>query len=118
MPLVMERVKACKEDRLKGASDRRKLADTQHLFRKTLSPKRYLAIPETSPGSREYIRMGWLDDSVIPSNGLHIIPDAILYHCGVLTSRINMAWVRRVGGRLKRIIRYSKNILYNSAEYT
>ena len=66
MPLVMERVRACREDRLKGAPDRQKLADIPHLFRETLNPKRYLVIPETSSEKREYIPMGYLDDTVFP----------------------------------------------------
>ena len=114
MPLVMERVKACKEDRLKGASDRRKLADTPHLFRETLNPKRYIAIPVVSSENREYIPMGWLDDSVIPGDKLFIIPDATLYDFGLLTSRVHMAWMRRVGGRLKSDYSYSKNVVYNT----
>ena len=114
MPLVMERVKACREDRLKGAADRRKLADTPHLFRETLNPKRYIAIPVVSSEEREYIPMGWLDDSVIPGNKLFIIPEATLYDFGVLTSRVHMAWMRRVGGRLEMRYSYSKNIVYNT----
>ena len=114
MPLVMERVKACKEDRLKGASDRKNLADTPHLFRETLNPKRYIAIPVVSSEEREYIPIGWLDDSVIPGNKLFIIPDATLYDFGILTSRVHMAWMRRVGGRMKSDYSYSKNIVYNT----
>ena len=114
MPLVMERVKACKEARLKGAADRQKLADTPHLFREQMNPARYIAIPKTSSEKRYYIPMGWLDDSVIPGKGLRIIPDATLYHFGVLTSRIHMAWVRRVCGRLKSDYSYSKDIVYNT----
>ena len=114
MPLVMERVKACREDRLKGAADRRKLADTPHLFRETLNPKRYIAIPVVSSEEREYIPMGWLDDTVIPGNKLYTIPDANLYHFGILTSRVHMAWMRRVCGRLKSDYSYSKTIVYNT----
>ena len=114
MPLVMERVKACKEDRLKGAADRRKLADTPHLFRETLNPKRYIAIPKVSSENREYIPMGWLDESVIPGDNLFIIPEATLYDFGVLTSRVHMAWMRRVGGRLEMRYRYSRDIVYNT----
>ena len=57
--------------------------------------------------------MGWLDDSVIPGNKLFTIPDATLYHFGVLTSRVHMSWMRAVCGRLKSDYRYSKNIVYN-----
>ncbi|MBR0251168.1 MAG: class I SAM-dependent DNA methyltransferase [Synergistaceae bacterium] len=114
MPLVYKRVKACREDRLKGAPDRVKLADSPHLFREQMNPKRYLAIPVTSSESRFYIPIGWLDDSVIPGNQLHIIPNATLYHFGILTSRVHMAWMRRVSGRLKSDYSYSKTITYHT----
>ena len=58
--------------------------------------------------------MTWLDDSVIPGNGLRIIPDATLYDFGVLTSRVHMAWMRRVSGRLKSDYSYSNTVVYNT----
>ncbi len=86
----------------------------RYLFRETLNPKRYIAIPVVSSEEREYIPIGWLDDSVIPGNKLFIIPDATLYDFGILTSRVHMAWMRRVGGRLEMRYSYSKNIVYNT----
>ena len=114
MPLVYKRVKACKEARLRGAPDRQKLADTPHLFREQLNPSYYIAIPVVSSERRQYIPMGWLDDSVIPGNKLQIIPGATLYDFGVLTSRVHMAWMRRVGGRLKSDYSYSVEMVYNT----
>ena len=113
MPPVMERVKLCREDRLKGAPDRQKLANTAWLFRETLNPKKYLAIPETSSENRKYIPMGFLDETCIPTNAMRIIPDADLYTFGVLTSSVHMAWTRRVCGRLKMDYRYSAQVVYN-----
>ena len=75
---------------------------------------RYIAIPKTSSEKRYYIPMDWLTPDVIPGDGLRIIPNATLYHFGVLTSRVHMAWVRRVGGRLKSDYRYSNEIVYNT----
>ncbi len=112
--IALTHVGAVRKTGLKGASDRRKLADTPHLFRETLNPKRYIAIPVVSSEEREYIPIGWLDDSVIPGNKLFIIPDATLYDFGILTSRVHMAWMRRVGGRMKSDYSYSKNIVYNT----
>ncbi|MBQ7594355.1 MAG: class I SAM-dependent DNA methyltransferase [Synergistaceae bacterium] len=113
MPAVMERIKLCKEKRLAGAPDRQKLAKTPSLFRDTNNPQRYLAIPKTSSGLRYYIPIGWLDGSVIPGDGLRIIPDATLYDFGVLTSRVHMGWMRRVSGRLKSDYSYSNTVVYN-----
>ncbi|MBQ9389781.1 MAG: SAM-dependent DNA methyltransferase, partial [Synergistaceae bacterium] len=114
MPLVRKRVNLCRKDRLKGAPDRQKLANTPHLFRETQNPESYIAIPLVSSERRCYIPIGWLDDSVIPGNNLMIIPDATLYDFGILTSRVSMAWMRRVGGRLKSDYRYTKENVYNT----
>lgn len=58
--------------------------------------------------------MGFLDSSIIPTDALRIIPDASLYHFGVLESSVHMAWMRAVCGRLKSDYRYSKDIVYNN----
>ena len=50
----------------------------------------------------------------ISSNAVQIIPSATLYHFGVLTSSVHMAWMRAVCGRLKSDYRYSKDIVYNN----
>lgn len=114
MSLVMERIKKVKEDRLEGASDRQKLAETPHLFRETKNPEKYIIIPYTSSERRKYIPIGFLGKDVIPTDGARIIPEANLYYFGVLTSNVHMAWMRAVAGRLKVDYRYSKNIVYNN----
>ena len=115
MPLVMNRVKQCKENR-ENATDvgRRKLADSPTLFRETRNPKHYIAIPEVSSENRRYIPMGFLDDSIIPTNKIQIIPEAGLYEFGILTSNVHMAWMRVVAGRLEMRYDYSKKIVYNN----
>lgn len=112
MPLVYKRVKACKEVRSK--SSQKRLANTPHLFREQMNPAHYVAIPKTSSEKRCYIPMAYLDDSVIPGDSLRIIPGATLYDFGVLTSRVHMAWMRYVGGRLKSDYSYSVEMVYNT----
>ena len=58
--------------------------------------------------------MGFMHADVISSNAVLIIPDATLYHFGVLESSVHMAWMRAVCGRLKSDYRYSKDIVYNN----
>ena len=115
MPLVLERVKNCKIDR-ENAPDlgRRKLAFTPHLFREQLNPESYIVVPSVSSERRRYVPMGFLHDDTIPTNLVLIIPNATLYHFGVLTSNVHMAWMRAVCGRLKSDYRYSKDIVYNN----
>ncbi len=114
MPLVMKRVEACKEDRLKGAPDRQKLADTPTVFRETLNPENSIVVPEVSSERRHYIPIGYIDKDVICTNLVKIIPNATLYHFGILESNVHMAWMRAVCGRLKSDYRYSKDIVYNN----
>lgn len=113
-PLVMKHVVLCREDRLSGAPDRQKLAETPTLMREQINPERFVAIPVVSSQRRRYIPMGYLDKSVIAGNKLFIIPDAGMYHFGVLESNVHMAWTRVVCGRLKSDYSYSKGIVYNN----
>ena len=58
--------------------------------------------------------MGFLDGSTISTDLNFIIPNAKLYHFGILTSNVHMAWMRAVCGRLKSDYRYSKDVVYNN----
>ena len=115
MPLVVERVRKVREMRMSSSdAGARRKADTPTLFREQRNPERFIAIPIVSSEKRRYIPMGYLDDSVIAGNKLFIIPDAELYHFGVLTSNVHMAWTRTVCGRMKSDYTYSKDIVYNN----
>lgn len=114
MPEVMNRIDNCRKDRLNGAPDRQKLANTPMLFRETKNPDSYIIIPATSSEKRKYIPLGFLDGNTIPTNSATIIPNATLFEFGILTSNVHMAWMRIVAGRLKSDYRYSKDIVYNN----
>ena len=58
--------------------------------------------------------MGFMTPNILCSNLVKIVPNATLYHFGVLTSNVHMAWMRAVCGRLKSDYRYSKDIVYNN----
>jgi hypothetical protein len=115
MPLVMERVEKCRQFRLASIDKgTRQHAQTPSLFREMNNPKTAIIIPEVSSENREYIPMGFIDDTVVVSNLVKIIPNATLYHFGILTSRMHNAWMRAVAGRLEMRYRYSKDIVYNN----
>ena len=114
MPLVMKRIEACRQDRLLGAEDRQKLADTPTLFREIRNPAQYLIIPRVSSENRRYIPIGFLNSDTIPTDSATIVTNAGLYEFGILTSNVHMAWMRTVAGRLKSDYRYSKDIVYNN----
>lgn len=74
----------------------------------------YIIIPRVSSENRRYIPIGFLDKNSIASDAVQIIPNATLYHFGVLTSNVHMAWMRTVAGRLEMRYRYSKDLVYNN----
>ena len=115
MPLVMERIQKCKEDRLASPdAGRRKLADKPALFRELNNPSDYIAVPKVSSERRRYVPMGFLHADTIATDLLFILPSATLYHFGILESNVHMAWMRVVCGRLKSDYRYSKDVVYNN----
>lgn len=115
MPEVMKRIEACRQDRLNSPDEgRRKLAERPSQFREIKNPDTFIVVPAVSSERRRYIPIGFLDKNTIATNLVTIIPDATLYHFGVLTSNVHMAWMRTVCGRLKSDYRYSKDIVYNN----
>lgn len=116
LPVVLERVNAVREFR--GKSKRpatQELAKTPTRFAFTNVPtRRYLVVPEVSSEDRPFIPIGFEPPTVLASNLLKIVPDAENYHFAVLTSRMHMAWVRAVCGRLESRFRYSSGIVYNN----
>ncbi len=112
----MNRVAAVRDFRLNSVKEAtRRCADTPTLFMEIKEPKSdYLLIPATSSEQRRYIPIGYVGQEVIPNNAVQFVPDATLYHLGILTSNVHMAWMRAVCGRLEMRYRYSANIVYNN----
>lgn len=112
---ISERLERVRAGRLKSPTESVKnYAKFPTLFTQDRQPDTdYLAIPEVSSETREYIPIAQLPPTVIASNKLQIIPGAPLHYFGILTSAMHMAWMRTVGGRLKSDYSYSPSI-YNS----
>ena len=115
MPLVMKRIEAVREMRLaSNDAGTRKLAETPHLFRETVNPESSVVVPRVSSERRRYVPMGFIGKDIIVTDAILLIPDAKLYHFGILESNVHMAWMRAVCGRLKSDYRYSKDVVYNN----
>jgi hypothetical protein len=115
MPEVMKKVELVKKFRLDSvATSTQKFALTPTLFRDRKQPSTYILIPSTTSENRIYIPMGFFSKNDIANNSCHTIPNGNLYHYGILTSTMHMAWVRTVCGRLESRYRYSKDIVYNN----
>ncbi len=93
MPLVMGRVNRVREDRLKSTDKgMQNLAPTR--FRETNNPDKCLVIPVVSSERRNYIPMGFIDKNTISTNGNLIMPNADLFHFGILMSKMHMAFAK------------------------
>ena len=113
---IMERVRNVEKFRLESQrSSTLRAAQTPTLFASIVECKNtYVAIPKVSSENRRYIPMDFLSGEIIPGDKLFTMSDANLYHFGVLTSNVHMAWMRAVGGRLKSDYSYSNTIVYNN----
>lgn len=116
MPQVLKRVGKVREHRLASSRETtRRLANYPTLFGENRQPESsYVLIPSVSSEHRRYVPIGFMPPTVIASNLCLIIPDGTLYHFGVLTSQMHMAWMRQICGRLKSDYRYSNNLVYNN----
>lgn len=115
-PEIVKRVQAVREYRLSSKKiATQKKADTPMLFDENHECQTdYVAIPKVSSERRKYIPMDYLPQNVIAGDKLFMMPNSTLYHFGVLTSNIHMAWMRAVAGRLKSDYSYSNTIVYNN----
>ncbi len=113
---INRRIQAVGKWRLKsGRATTVKLGLTPMLFAEVRQPTtRYIAIPTVSSERRSFVPMAFLSADVIASNQLYVLPNATLYHFGVLNSTMHNGWMRSVCGRLKSDYRYSASIVYNN----
>ena len=116
IPPIVSAISAVKKARSESDRDAtRKLAKFPMLFGEIRQPdKEYLLIPRTSSENYRYVPMGFVASDIIANDATLIVPDAELYHFAILTSSVNMAWMKVVAGRLKSDYRYSAGIVYNN----
>lgn len=118
MPLVTKRVNQVRKWRLQSkAESTRKKAETAAIFGQITKMEKshhYITVPKISSARRAYVPIGFLDKSYIPGDKLFVIPAGGMYHFGMLTSVVHMAWIRAVCGRLGGGYSYSNTTVYNN----
>ena len=117
MPLVLERVSNVKTLRLASTAEpTRDAANRANEFFFISQPNigSYILVPRHSSENRDYIPIGFLNADVICGDANCLIDNATLNEFSVLTSKMHMAWVRVVCGRIKSDFRYSNTIVYNN----
>lgn len=115
-PLVLERIERVRAFRLASSKGQtREAANTASLFSEIRQPtSSYILVPRHSSENRQYVPVGFFDANSIVSDSCNCIPNATLYHFGILTSQIHMDWMRYVCGRIKSDYRYSNTLVYNN----
>lgn len=116
MPLVRERLELVAAFRAKSKSKpTNAIAATPGRFHVTVIPREeFLIIPKTSSETRDYIPIAYTQPPAIPSDATFVQINSELWHFAILTSAMNMAWLREIGGRLESRFRYSIGIVYNN----
>lgn len=115
--ILYEKVEAVRQFRLASkAKTTNGYAKVPNCFAQMTQPENvaYLLVPRVSSEKRKYAPIGFMDSNIISSDAVQIIPSATMYHFGILTSNVHMAWMRTVCGRLKSDYRYSKEVVYNT----
>ena len=113
---IRRRVEAVRDFRLASRKEQtRGKAGQPMLFAEIRQPtSRFIVIPQHTSEGRRYVPFGYFGPEVILHNSCSAIPDATLYHFGVLSSAMHISWVRVVCGRIKSDLRYSTNLTYNN----
>ena len=116
MPECLKIVEEVRKYRLASPSaGTRKIAETPTRFHVTNMPTgSFLVIPQVSSERRRYIPMGYMDDGVLCSDKVRIMPEGDLYHFGILESNVHMSWMRTICCRLKSDYSYTVNDVYNN----
>ena len=116
LPHCYEIVKKVREYRLASKREQTLRAANypNHFGLEVIPESNFMIVPVVSSEKRRYIPIGFMSPNVMCSNQVNLIPNASLYHFGILTSNVHMAWMRVVCGRLEMRYRYSKDIVYNN----
>lgn len=116
LPECMARIRAVRDYRLASTSaPTRKLAEKPARFHVENMPEgASILVPKVSSERRRYIPLGFVEPETFCSDLVFLIPNATLYHFGVLHSGVHNAWMRTVCGRLKSDYRYSGGVVYNN----
>ncbi|EPD27811.1 DNA methyltransferase [Actinotignum schaalii] len=77
-------------------------------------PTDSIIVPSVSSERRDYVPIGYLGPDTVISNLAFAVYDAEPWLFALLTSKMHMAWLRAVGGRLETRLRYSNTLVYNT----
>jgi hypothetical protein len=115
-PNLMKRIENVKAFRSKSQKVATvKWAQIPSCFTENRQPKSdYILLPRHSSENRKYIPFGFISNDFIVADSCNCIPNATLYHFGILMSIMHNSWIHYTCGRIKSDYRYSNDIVYNN----
>ncbi|MDT3670873.1 MAG: DNA methyltransferase [Aromatoleum sp.] len=115
-PSVASRIDAVRRDRL-ATEDKavNKLATRPHQFRERKGDEATkIFVPIVSSENREYFPVGLADGAVIPTNKAFYMGNSPLWCLSILASRLHLAWIAAICGRLRSDFSYSNTLGWNT----
>lgn len=112
---IETRIKSTCKMRLSSSDEgARKLALRPHQFREfNCCDNDTIIIPSTSSIRRPYIPIGLGNKNMVVTNSMYYINNGSFFLIGIISSQMNMLWVKTIGGRLKLDYRYT-SLCYNT----
>lgn len=116
IPFIKARVDEVEAFRLKSKdSGAQAMAKKSYQFREfVMPPNNSIIMPSTTSERREYIPCGYLSAGTVPNNASFVLQSAPLWLFGVISSKMHVAWVRAICGKLKTDYRYSSTLGFNT----
>jgi hypothetical protein len=113
---ILKRLEEVKSFRLKSTkASTVKWAKNPGLFTENRQPiSNYILLPRHSSENRNYIPIGFFSAENIVADSCNSIPEATIFHFGIISSLMHIVWIRYVCGRIKSDFRYSNDIVYNN----
>lgn len=113
---VKKRIESVRRDRLETEDAAvNKLANKPHQFRERKGDeKQKILIPIVSSENRDYLPVGLADGFVIPTNKTFFIGNAELWCLSILSSKLHLAWIAAICGRLRSDFSYSNTLGWNT----
>lgn len=108
-----EKVKIFRSNSKKEAT--KKKSETSYLFDEDRYQKNnFILVPKVGSERRQYLPIGFYDENFLPSNTTKVIYNSHIWLYSILSSKMQIVWVRAVAGRLKTDMQYSNTLCYNT----
>ncbi|WP_127159315.1 class I SAM-dependent DNA methyltransferase [Xanthomonas arboricola] len=115
VPEVAERIRLALEYRRGGGEVAVTLVGRPHQFRyRNQCVKQQIVVPQVSSEKREYLPVGLLGSDAVVTHLAHVVYDGSLVDFSILASKLHLAWVLTICGKLETRIRYASNLGWNT----